>query len=95
MTVCNAEFGLWPRDTILPVPLNDTSPAAQAIQLRVHRAMSGEQRLLIAFEMSEFARELSRARIQKEHPEWSEVQVRRELIRLAFLPHPMPTRLRF
>jgi hypothetical protein len=56
--------------------------------------MSGEQRLLLAFEMSLFARELARAGIQQDHPEWSETQVARELLRLAFLPAPLPLPLR-
>jgi len=83
-----------PRDNILAVPMTDTSPSAQAVQLQVQRAMSGEERLLMAFEMSMFARELVRERIRREHPEWRETQVTRELIRLAFLPAPMPARLR-
>ena len=53
--------------------------------------MSGEQRLLLAFEMSLFARELARAGIRQEHPEWSDTEVARELLRLAFLPAPLPT----
>jgi len=52
--------------------------------------MSGEQRLLLAFEMSMFARELNRERIRNEHPDWSEARVARELLRLAFLPTPLP-----
>ncbi len=56
--------------------------------------MSGEQRLLIAFEMSLFARELAKERIRQEHPEWPETRVARELIRLAFLPEPLPAPLR-
>jgi hypothetical protein len=68
------------------VPITDTSPAAQAIQLAIHRSMSGEQRLLLSFEMSMFARELNRARLRSEHPEWAEAQIARELLRLAFFP---------
>jgi hypothetical protein len=56
--------------------------------------MSGEQRLLMALEMSLFARELASARIRQEHPLWAEAQVARELLRLAFLPFPVPTRMR-
>jgi hypothetical protein len=52
--------------------------------------MSGEQRILLEFEMSLFARELAQEGIRRDHPEWSETQVERELIRLAFLPNPMP-----
>ena len=76
------------------VPLTDTSPSAQARQFQIQRAMSGEQRLLIALDMSLFARELARERIRREHPEWSETDVARELLRLALLPAPMPARLR-
>ena len=76
------------------MPITDTSPAAQEIQLQIQRAMSGEQRLLLAFEMSLFARDLARAGIQKDHPEWNEARVARELLRLAFLPNPLPERLR-
>jgi hypothetical protein len=56
--------------------------------------MPGEQRLLMAFEMSLFARELAKERIQRDHPEWPETHVTRELLRLALLPAPMPARLR-
>jgi hypothetical protein len=45
----------------------DTSPAAQVVQLEILRAMSGEQRLLLAFEMSLFARELARKRWSREN----------------------------
>jgi hypothetical protein len=72
------------------VPLNDTHPAAQALQVEIQRAMSGEQRLQLAFEMSLFARELSRERIRRTRPEWSNKQVTRELLRLVFFPAPLP-----
>jgi len=72
------------------VPVTDTTPAAQAVQLEIQRSMSGEQRLLLAFEMSLFARELSRERIRRDHPEWPETQIARELLRLAFFPAPLP-----
>ena len=69
---------------------SDTHPKAEAIQNALWRNMSGEARVLLAFEMSMLARELSGKRIQREHPEWSERQVTRELLRLAFLPAPLP-----
>ncbi len=77
-----------------PVPITDTSAVAQAVQLDIHRSMSGEQRLLLAYEMSMSARELNRARLHREHPEWSEANIARELLRLAFLPAPLPAGLR-
>lgn len=76
------------------MPISDTSPAAQAIQDAIHRAMTGEQRVLLAFEMSMFARELARAGIQREHPDWPADRVARELLRMAFLPKPLPAKLR-
>jgi hypothetical protein len=76
------------------VPLTDTSPAAQAIQDEIHRAMTGEQRVMLALEMSMFARELARAGIQQQHPDWPADRVARELLRLAFLPQPLPAGLR-
>jgi len=72
------------------VPISDTDPAAREVQLKVLRAMTGEQRLLLAIEMSELARELSQAGIRRQHPEWSEKEVTRELLRRAFFPAPLP-----
>ena len=72
----------------------DTTASAQALQLEIQRSMTGEQRLLMAMEMSLFARELAKARIRGEHPEWSDTEITREFLRLAFLPCELPTRLR-
>ena len=83
-----------PTDNIRTMVITDTSPEAQAVQLRVQRAMSGEQRLLLALEMSLLARDLAKARIRREHPEWPETEVTRELLRLSFLPGPIPACLR-
>jgi hypothetical protein len=55
--------------------------------------MSDEQRLLMALEMSLFARALAAERIRQDHPKWPEAQISRELLRLAFLPSPLPARL--
>jgi len=72
------------------VSITDTSHAAEVVQLQIQRSMSGEQRLLLAFEMSLFARELAKEGIRREHPEWAEARVARELLRLAFFPAPLP-----
>ena len=74
-------------------PITDTSPAAAAVQLSIQRAMSGEQRVLLAVEMCESTREFARKGIQNDHPEWSEAQVARELLRRTFLPDPLPAGL--
>jgi hypothetical protein len=70
--------------------ISDTSPAARAVQLYIDRSTTGEQRLLMAFEMSLFARDLARAGIRHDHPEWTDAQIAREVLRLAFLPDPLP-----
>ena len=75
------------------MPITDTSPAAQVVQLQIQRAMTGEQRLVLAFDMSLFARELAREGIRRDHPDWTEARILRELVRLAFLPAPMPAQL--
>jgi hypothetical protein len=74
--------------------ISDTSPEAAEVQLAVFRRMSGEQRLKLALEMSDFARELSLSRIRSENPSWSDWEVKRELLRLDFLPDPLPSGLR-
>jgi len=76
------------------MPISDTSPKAREIQLQIHRGMSGEQRILVALDMSLFARDLARERIRSEHPDWDERLVERELLRIAFLPLPLPAGLK-
>jgi len=76
------------------VATSDTSPTAEALQLKIQSAMSGEQRLLLALDMSLFARELAKEGVRRDHPEWTEAQVARELLRLAFLPSSLPDGLR-
>ena len=72
------------------VPHSDASSAAQAVQFEIQRAMSGEQRILLALEMSLLARELAKEGIRREHPEWTEAHIARELLRQAFFPAPLP-----
>jgi len=73
--------------------LSDTSAEAAAIQTEIYRRMSGEQRLKVAFELSDFLRRMAMSRIRSEHPEWSDWQVKRELLRITFLPAPLPAGL--
>jgi GMP synthase-like glutamine amidotransferase len=63
---------------------------ADQIQQDILRRMAPAERLRLACEMSDLARELCRARICQEHPEWTAEQVMRELVRSAFSPHPSP-----
>jgi hypothetical protein len=60
----------------------------------MHRSLTGAQKIVLAYEMSMFARELNRARLRQEHPEWTEAQIVRELLRLAFFPQPLPAGLK-
>ena len=63
------------------------------MQLERIRAMSSEERILRAFEMSIFARQLVQDAVRREHPEWAESRVARELLRRAFSPAPLPAGL--
>lgn len=74
--------------------ISDTSPEIEAMQLEIRRRMSATQRWKVALEMSDLSRELRKAGIQREHPDWSEHQVIIELFRLAFLPAPLPAWVR-
>ena len=76
------------------MPLSDTSPKARKLQMQIVAAMTGEQRLLEALEMGLLARELAKAKIRNDHPDWTESQVAREVLRLQFLPEPLPRGLR-
>jgi hypothetical protein len=68
-----------------------TMSRAEAFQIELLRRMSGEERMAIAFEMTEFGWELVEARIRSTHPEWTDAQVRHERLRIAFLPHDLPS----
>jgi hypothetical protein len=83
-----------PRANIFGMTMTDTSPEARAKQDEILRAMSGEQRMTLAYEMSMFARDLAREGIRRDHRDWTEAQVARELLRLAFLPAPLPIGLK-
>ena len=76
------------------MPAYDTSPSALSVQLRAQKALTGEERIILAFEMSMFARELAAAGIRDDHPAWSESEISRELIRRAFFPRAAPFALR-
>jgi hypothetical protein len=60
------------------------------VQFEIYRSMTGEQKIVLAYEMSMFGRELNRTRLLSEHPEWTEAQINHELLRLAFFPKPLP-----
>jgi len=75
------------------VAISDTTPEAQEVWLRLQRSLTGEQRLLRALELSDLVREFTLAGIRHNHPDWTDGQIKRELLRLAFLPDPLPSGL--
>lgn len=72
----------------------DTSPEAAEIQASIYRSMTGAEKFRLAVEMSMAARELTLARLRAEHPDWSEWELKRELLRYAFGSDPLPEFLR-
>jgi hypothetical protein len=74
--------------------ISDTSPDIEAMQVQIRRSKTAEQRFLIALDISECCRELRKAGIRRDHPDWSERQVMIEVFRLAFLPEPLPAWVR-
>lgn len=74
--------------------MTDTSSSAQAIQVDIHRRMSGVERLRLACEMSDAVRALALTRLRTAHPSWSERQLALELARAALAPRALPPSLR-
>ena len=60
------------------------------MQVEILRRSSGAQRLQIALELTDMAREFARAGIRNRHPDWSDAEVSREMLRYAFFPEPLP-----
>jgi len=76
------------------MPISDTSPEIEAMQIKIIRSMTVEQRLLQALDLTLMVREFMKAGIRHRHPEWSEQEVMREIHREAFLPDPLPPWIR-
>ena len=60
----------------------DTTHAAREAQAEVYRRLEAGARVRLALEMSEAARELTRAGIRARHPEYSDLEVEQALRRL-------------
>jgi hypothetical protein len=73
--------------------LSDTSPEIEAMQSLIHERMTGEQRLMMALEMSYFAHELAKQGLRDAHPDWPEERVKREFMRSLFPPGAAPSGL--
>ena len=74
--------------------MRDTTSAAAAAQARAQHQLGGPGRLRLAFEMSLLALELALAGLRGSDAELSPRQLRRELLRLCFLPRDLPPPLR-
>ena len=70
--------------------ITDTSPDAARVQLEIVRRMTGEERIAITFKLTNLMRRAAAGRIRAENPDWTEAQIKRELLRIAFLPAPLP-----
>ena len=77
-----------PRPSITLSRVNDTAPDVEARQLDIYRKMTPAQRLVVACDLSMFARSLALARIRSEHPDWSEAASMAELARIVALGEP-------
>jgi len=69
---------------------SDTRPDVETMRLEALRRMTGEQRIAITFQLTNLMRRAAVGRIRAENPGWSDAQVKRELLRIAFLPAPLP-----
>jgi hypothetical protein len=76
------------------MPPLDTSPKIEEMQIEMRRAMTPAQCLETAIEISLLSRELCKAGIKRDHPEWTERQMMIELFCMACLPKPLPDSLR-
>lgn len=59
-------------------------------QLEIYRRMTGQQRLQIAFELSELTRELVRSNVRNYHADWTDQQVEQEVVRRFRLAAGIP-----
>ncbi|MFH2053278.1 MAG: hypothetical protein ABIK96_12485 [bacterium] len=63
---------------------------ADETQRSILRCMTSGQRFRLACEMSDLAHDLCRARIRHQHPDWTEAEIIREMVRAAFSPQTSP-----
>ena len=67
----------------------DTAPDAEQQQFDILGRMSEGQRLRMALQMSQAARDMALKRIRTENPGWTDWEVKRELLRLTS-SQPLP-----
>ena len=64
----------------------DTTAEAREVQLGVYRAMTGEQRVALALQLSDEMRQLSIDGIRSRHPDFDDQQVRAEFLCILYGP---------
>ena len=72
----------------------DTSAEAEALQREIQRRLGGPSRLRLALDMSVTARALALARLRRRHPDYSELDLKKVLLRLTFAGDNLPPPLR-
>lgn len=72
----------------------DTTKEADALQREIYRRLGGPSRLRLALDMSVAARTLALARLRRQHPEYSDLELKKSLLRLAFPTDAIPPPLR-
>ena len=73
---------------------HDTTEVADALQREIYRRLDGVSRLRLALDMSVAARALSLARLRRQHPDYSDLDLKKALLRLAFPTDTLPPPLR-
>jgi hypothetical protein len=69
---------------VVSMTSRDTTPAAAATHEESLRRLGPEGRLRIAFELSDLTHAFAVAGIRDRHPEYSEVEARRELAKILY-----------
>lgn len=72
----------------------DTSVEADALQRAIQRRLDGPSRLRFALDMSVTVRALALARLRQKHSDYSELELKKALLRLMFAADNFPPPLR-
>ena len=72
----------------------DTTGEAEALQQEIQRGLGGPARLRLALHMSVAARSLTLARLRRRHPEYTDLDLRKALLRQVLAADDLPPPLR-
>jgi len=68
----------------------DTSSEADVLQQEILRRLGGPARFRLALDMSVAARTLALTRLRRRHPDYSELDLKKALLRLSFRSKDLP-----